>query len=495
MPGQSASPEATGQYPLPPVQGPTSPPRNPLAAPQWQPGATEQPTYGLQTASPALTLPALGPYFDPEQGSPRRSFSPDLARGFMLCLIAVANVTAYLWGTANLDDANITNHASGSITDNILATLAILFVDGRIFPMFAFLFGYGMVQFARARTSAGDEPRGINGKLLRRNFSLILFGFIHALLLFGGDILGTYGLAGLVLGYAVLHGSDRALKITAWILAGIIALFAVIQFGLGMLFIWIASTGSGSAEYDGTGYEEAAAASDSPELGFLNTLVTMGNDENNYFLAMLARVLFWIVGIFMANLTLFIPLCVILGGLAARHWWIEVRPQSTAGDGQNSTPTRRKPSLGLVAGVGITLGVLGAVPNALSFFGLLDPEVLPPFAFVGVNQITGVAAGIGYVALFGLIGMRWQERPPAFLRPIAYLGKRSLSFYLFQSVIFALLLAAWGLGLGETWTTTPAFLLAIGVWIVSVLLAWVMEKKNHKGPAEVVLRRLTYGRR
>ncbi|RAE30614.1 DUF418 domain-containing protein, partial [Burkholderia multivorans] len=94
----------------------------------------------------------------------------------------------------------------------------------------------------------------------------------------------------------------------------------------------------------------------------------------------------------------------------------------------------------------------------------------------------------------GLIGLRLQDNPPRLLLPIAYLGKRSLSFYLFQSVVFAPLLAAWGLGLGRTWNTTPAFLLAIGWYKMSPYEQSSRVPLIVSGPAEVVLRRLTYGR-
>ena len=40
---------------------------------------------------------------------------------------------------------------SDSPLDTTLSVLTILFVDGSIYPMFAFLFGYGIVQFTRNR--------------------------------------------------------------------------------------------------------------------------------------------------------------------------------------------------------------------------------------------------------------------------------------------------------------------------------------------------------
>ncbi|RBP61505.1 putative membrane protein YeiB [Brevibacterium sanguinis] len=465
LPDHRPAVPTTGPPESAPVPGPPG-----FAPAPGQPG----PTADTDALSPGFTPAPVPPLATNALPAPPRALAPDLARGFMLCLIAIANVSVYLWGS--VDPTSSSPHPTdGSTLDTVLSVLTILFVDGRIYPMFAFLFGYGMIQFSRSRTARGDEPAAVSRMLVRRNLWLIVFGFVHALLLFGGDILGAYGLAGLVLGFAVLRGSDRALRITAWILAGLVAAFSLVQFLFALLIAWAA--GDTSAPGD----EEVPEVD--PLWDFTISLSTLGNGEDNYLLALAVRIGMWFVSSLFANLALAVPLCILLGALAARHLWIE------------AGPTRPRPSLGLVAELGIAIGVLGAVPQALQFLGLIPEEALAPFAFMGLSQLTGIAAGLGYVALFGIIGTRLTQRPPAFLLPVAHVGKRSLSFYLLQSLVFAPLLAAWGFGLGETWTTTSAYLLALGIWIVSLPLAWAMERTAYRGPAEVVLRRLTYGRR
>jgi uncharacterized membrane protein YeiB len=73
-------------------------------------------------------------------------------------------------------------------------------------------------------------------------------------------------------------------------------------------------------------------------------------------------------------------------------------------------------------------------------------------------------------------------------------GRRSLSCYLAQSVSFGLLLPAWAVGLGAVATVAQAALLAVGTWLVILLVAVVSDRAGYRGPAEVLLRRLTYGR-
>ncbi|MFJ4277208.1 DUF418 domain-containing protein [Streptomyces massasporeus] len=78
---------------------------------------------------------------------------------------------------------------------------------------------------------------------------------------------------------------------------------------------------------------------------------------------------------------------------------------------------------------------------------------------------------------------------------MASVGKRSLSCYLAHSLLFAPVLAAWGLGLGEHLSSATMALFALAVWLVTVAGAYTLERAGRRGPAEVVLRRLMYGSR
>lgn len=89
--------------------------------------------------------------------------------------------------------------------------------------------------------------------------------------------------------------------------------------------------------------------------------------------------------------------------------------------------------------------------------------------------------------------MRPAQPYSPLVRGIAAVGQRSLTFYLFQSLVFAPLLSAWGLGLGQHLGTAGALLIALAVWLVSIPHAMALAFRGRRGPAEAVLRRLTYG--
>lgn len=382
----------------------------------------------------------------------------------MLLFIALANIMVYLWG----QEVRVpTNHpVDAGPLDRVFSILGMLFIEQRVYPMFAFLFGYGMVQFARSRAARGFPEPVVKRMLQRRHWWLLAFGAVHALLLFAGDILGAYGLAGLILTAALFSRSDRAIKITIWILVGIAGLFTLLTIGMGALF------GMLPPEY------LALAGGAEMEAAGSNADILAG--EANFWLAMAFRFGMWLLSTPMTVLSLIVPACMLLGWLAARHEWLE-RPGL-------------RPRLGLVAAIGITVGVLGGIPQVLVFLGGIPGFEAAPWAFIGVVQLTGLLGGVGYAALFGLIGIKLQDRGSRVAGAIAAIGKRSLTFYLLQSVLLAPLLSAWGFGLGTRIGSAAAYGIALAVWLVSLVIAVLLERRGARGPAEVLLRRLTYGR-
>ncbi|MGN9837211.1 DUF418 domain-containing protein [Nonomuraea sp. H19] len=67
-----------------------------------------------------------------------------------------------------------------------------------------------------------------------------------------------------------------------------------------------------------------------------------------------------------------------------------------------------------------------------------------------------------------------------------------MTFYLFQSVVWVTLFYPFILDLSDDMIFTSAFGLAIGIWLLSILLAEGVRMAGYRGPAEVLLRRLSY---
>ncbi|MBP2437487.1 DUF418 domain-containing protein [Microbacterium amylolyticum] len=411
-------------------------------------------------STPAPVRVSRGPVRDSE-----RSIAPDLARGFALLFIALANTPFYLWGAAETGLTSA-HPVSGSVVDQVVQFLIMLVVDGRTYPLFAFLFGYGMVQLYRRQIAGGADDKTVRRLLRARNWWLLAFGFVHALLLWMGDVLGAYGLAGLVLVALFFRRKDRTLMVWAWILTGLLALFSVFA----MVGGWFSSMVDLDPEmFEAGGFDMHAGAA-----------------ESNYLLSMLTRVGFWFVVVAGQGLVgLVVPIMILVAFWAARR-------------GVLDNPGEHLRLLKWTAVVGIAVGWLGALPGALVHLGVIDLPLHASWMFAGLTAFTGMFAGLGYAAVFGLIGhaMQGRERRTrlGFTGAVMAVGKRSLSCYLMQSVLCAPLLSAWGLGWGGHMSSAEMALFAIAVWAVTLVLAAIWESRGWRGPAETLLRRLVYRR-
>lgn len=371
-----------------------------------------------------------------------RALAPDLARGFMLLLIVLSNTGYYLWETNG-----------GAQLDVLVRTVTSFVLDLRIYPMFAFLIGYGMVQIHRRRLAAGAEHREAVSLLRRRGLWMVVFGLAHAALLMSTDVLGTWGLFTLVLAGLVLSCRDRTVLV--WSGVGLAYLTVV------LLVLVVTERVTGGLPLD--------QATDT-------AVHLAASDEASYLESVLTRTMSW-PGVTVATLVLgTAPIAILLGIWAARRRVLE-------------EPGAHLRLLTWTAVAGLAVGWTGGLPLAFAD--------TPTGAMVWLHSMTGLPCGVGYAALFGLLAHRLarSRRRPAALVALAAVGKRSLSCYLAHSVLFAPMLAAWGLGLGAHLTTSTMALFAIGVWLVTVVAAFLLERAGVQGPAEVALRRLVYGRR
>src|SRR5699024_11623926 len=88
---------------------------------------------------------------------PVRSLTPDLARGLMLALIAIANVSWLLWGHGSV---GMTPHVPAqTLSDQAPQFLMTIIVEHRALPLFAFLCGSGMVRSTAPASTVGPHRR------------------------------------------------------------------------------------------------------------------------------------------------------------------------------------------------------------------------------------------------------------------------------------------------------------------------------------------------
>lgn len=378
-----------------------------------------------------------------------RALAPDLARGAMLLLIALANAANVVFAGTPVDP-----HPTG--VERIYNFFMYALVNAHAYPVFAVMFGYGLVQLTGRQRAAGASPQAARSILLRRNAWLVAFGFVHAALLYYGDFLGAYGVVGIAATLLLVDRGDKVHRFVLWVW-GVIALESV---GIGALILF--------------GYQSGDAGvpiSKTDSLGASDYLTSIGD-----------RITEW--PLHTASVVAFIFI-VWLGIWAARRRILE-------------QPEQHAKLLRWTAIGGLGVAIAGALPIALVSAGLLHVDDSTASLMAVLGEQTGMFGGPGYVAVFGLIAMRLQRRQ---LGPVAgslrALGQRSLSGYLFQSIMWMILLAPYTLALGTEFgsPTLTAGAVAALVWLASVVLARQLDRRGSTGPAEKVLRRLTYGRK
>src|SRR5690625_6480738 len=84
--------------------------------------------------------------------------------------------------------------------------LLALLVDNRGFPLFALLFGYGIGILYRASQRRGESSRRFLARQARRHLVLLVFGLLHGILLFTGDILAAYAIIGMLCAWLATRG-------------------------------------------------------------------------------------------------------------------------------------------------------------------------------------------------------------------------------------------------------------------------------------------------
>lgn len=364
---------------------------------------------------------------------------PDLARGLALLGIATANASS-TWIAPTHDDPD--NSA-------VLTLLSAMFVHVRGLPMFSTLLGFGFGLVAASLARKAYPLASARWVLIKRYGILGLFGLVHMVLLFFGDIMFTYGLIGI--GIALLLTlRTKILRIIAYTILGL-TLVGGTATGIMLLLF-------------------------PHEFSMADTFVDTSSVEN-YFKNNLIMSVFMLVAQPLAAVQL--GALTLLGVVWAR--------EGTLVDIEAHKRT-------LVTWVALLIAVVCCVGGTWGVLQIIDAPAHQTMAFETMNDMLGMLTGPGILALLALLTRHVQYTPQRWMYPFIALGKRSMSGYLAQTLLFIPLafLAAAGY-FGEI-ALGKQLLLGCLVWAVSLGLAVALERANFQGPFEAAHRRLSYGK-
>lgn len=122
-----------------------------------------------------------------------RLVAMDVARGFALLGILMVNIQAFAEPFGRF--LSPVPESAGALTAACFYFVKI-FCEGKFYPLFSMLFGMGLVLQMRSVTARGGNFYAV---YIRRLMWLMFMGLAHALLLWYGDILFVYSVAGIAL--------------------------------------------------------------------------------------------------------------------------------------------------------------------------------------------------------------------------------------------------------------------------------------------------------
>ena len=391
--------------------------------------------------------------------------APDVSRGLMLLFIALANIPFWTIVTRS--------SVPGDAVDTAWLWLRTLLVDHRAYPLFSLLFGFGLATMVNRRIAfgtqsylqflpgveAGREPTPqeefwareqatVDARRLvrRRGAWMILFGAAHAAL-FSGDIIGTYGLAAVVFaGWLTRKHRKRAMAVSAVVTAATIST----MYTMGS---HVAAQGLTAAAVMKQGAGESATTL----LSYVSGSITSwaGNSVATVLFSMVVPAMF--LGARLADTDLI------------------------------AHPERHRRLLTAVGLGGLGIGAAGGIGYGLwATGGTLAAWTAP------LHEVTGLAGACGWLALLALYagGPRTDGRLTGLRKLASNVGRRSMTAYLSQSFLFAIIFLALPaltgieLHLGEA----RAAGIAAAVWLATVGLCAALERGGHAGPFETLLR-------
>lgn len=382
----------------------------------------------------------------------------DVLRGIALLGICLANFPEFSLYTFQ-PQAVVEAMPSADI-DRFSRWLQLTFIDGKFYTIFSILFGIGF-----SIIISNVERRGGNGfkVFYRRMFGLAVIGFLHLMLLWSGDILLLYAIAGMILPlFRRLSGK----ALLAWF-AGLTLCPILIEY-----FCSLAGYVPEQWAYDRWWAQCAVYGITEENFG------TWLRDADSYagvsqFLMQGAYERLWeFIGGHRLPKVL---------GLFIFGFWL----------GRNRIYARiaeLKSQFKRVAAWCIGLGL------PLSLLCAADAMAGHPYGDVAgaaIYAVSVVPFGIGYMALIALIHLRCQRF--ALWNWLAAPGRMALTNYIMQSVFGIMIYYGIGFGLAASMGLAETETVAVAVVIAEIILSRVWMHFFSYGPIEWIWRIWTYG--
>ncbi|CAI6048507.1 hypothetical protein PAECIP112173_01296 [Paenibacillus sp. JJ-100] len=376
----------------------------------------------------------------------------DGLRGFSLAGIVLANMLAFQYGLFGQSEPQLFGISGADLAFHSFLSIAVV---GSFMPIFAFMFGFGMIKLSESLQSKELRPKC---HLARRFLLLLGIGMLHLTFLWEGDILAFYGVLGFFL-LIFLNRKPKTLLVWATLLlagAGLLGLPATNPSDP------LTNMSTQMENYIIQSKDVYTNGSYSEIINFSSNVSPFGDDLS---------------GMFVLLIILLAPLVTVpmflLGMRAARI--------GTFNDLQSMKRTYSRR-----AAILIPIGLL------LKGFSVLAPQYGAEGWFgIGLGStLGGTLLALGYIYGSALLYVRISRSN--LVRRFEAVGRLSLTNYLMQSVICTTIYYGYGLGLFGRVGVFLGAVIAIAVYSIQLWLSPLYLKKFRNGPVEYLLRIWTY---
>lgn len=388
----------------------------------------------------------------------KREIFLDALRGFALLGVCLANYPEFSLYSFFPD--SLAESLPSAHIDKWVKYMLYLFVDGKFYTLFTFLFGIGFSIIISNAASRGANGFGI---FYRRMSVLVLIGLCHLLTIWSGDILVLYAVLGMILPLFRNVSTRNIIIVATFFLMFPVIIDGICQAG-----------GYFLARYPYDKWWEYAGYYGITEQNFHTWLRDAGSyKEVHQFLMQGAwermyefiegNRYFKVYGLFLLGFA--VGREKIYANLKAHYNLI-------------------KKSAIIGCSVGLPLSIVYAYSGVTGHVWGLTVHTL-------LYTLSVYPLGLGYAALLGLFCMK---NPDIFLwKWLSYPGRMALTNYILQSVIGMWLFYGIGLAFGASIGLGTTELIAASVFLFEVIFSrtWLLYFKY--GPLEWIWRMLTYG--
>ena len=383
-----------------------------------------------------------------------RIHSLDLLRGFAVLGILIMNITNF--SHVNVAYMNPTIGAGLEGYNQYFHAFNYIFADTRFMSIFSILFGAGVVLFTNNAVSKGKRAGVLHFK---RMFWLLLFGIVHAYLIWEGDILVTYAICGCLI-FLLRKKTIRALLIISIILFIVPLTFNLMTY-YGLTMDELESTFA----FFHPSSEQITKEIKIMQGSFLEQMPIRLENAIEF------QTFIFLIETFWRTTSL-----MLLGMILYRKGVLSA---------DKSISYYNKMIL-IGFGIGLIVSLMGLNQS-------YDSEWSGAYVMtIGANYkiFSGLFMAIGYIGF-----VMWCFKKSIFKKlqnRLQATGRMAFTNYIGMSIICTLIFNGHGLGLYGTLDRLQQFLIVGGIWILILIVSPLVLKKYRFGPLEWLWRKLTY---